>query len=127
MLFNALHRWLTVTQGTASPNKDLLINAEVFRGGIRKGDWKLIKQYMLPPKTELYNLATDVSEKTNVADQNPAIVSDLETRLLKYGSEQKPSEWLKAQVDYLGVQGETATPADLDAGSPATETVMPGS
>ncbi|MBW4465554.1 MAG: hypothetical protein KME07_08950 [Pegethrix bostrychoides GSE-TBD4-15B] len=72
-------------------------------------------------------MATDPSEKTNVADQNPAIVSDLEARLLKYGSEQKPSEWLKAQVDYLGAQSETATPADLDAGPPGTETVMPGS
>jgi len=119
--------WATVTQGAASPNEDILINAEIFRGGVRKGDWKLIKQYTLPPKTELYNLATDVSEKTNVADQNPAIVSDLEARLLKYGSEQKPSEWLKAQVNYLGVQGETATPADLDAGTPGAETAMPGS
>jgi arylsulfatase A-like enzyme len=119
--------WATVTKGAASPHEDILINAEAFRGAIRKGDWKLLKQYTLPPKVELYNLATDPGETNNLAEQNPAIVSELEARLIQYGSEQKPSEWLKAQVNYLGAQSETATPSDLDAGPPGTETVLPES
>lgn len=117
--------WATVTQDVASPNEDILINAEAFRGAIRQGDWKLIKWYTLPGKTELYNLINDPSESQNVAAQYPEIVRQLEARLLQYGSEQKPSEWLKAQMNYIGIQSETAMPADLDAGPPGTETVLP--
>jgi hypothetical protein len=47
-----------------------------------------------------------------VADKHPDVVKDLEARLLAYAKQQKPSEWMKAQVDFLGFQGET----DLDQG-----------
>lgn len=117
--------WASVTQGAPSPHEDILINVEAFRGAVRKGDWKLVQRYTLPQKTELYNLATDPGETTNVADKNLWIVKDLETRLLQYGAEQKPAEWLKAQVNYLGAQGETATPADLDGGIPGVNILLP--
>jgi len=57
-----------------------------YRGGlgpysiVRVGDWKLIKRYD-PPKFELYNLADDLSETTDLATQRPAIVSDLNMTL----------------------------------------------
>jgi arylsulfatase A-like enzyme len=38
---------------------------------VRFGDWKAIKDVMAN-KIELYNLATDPSEKNDVAAQNPA-------------------------------------------------------
>ena len=41
---------------------------------VRKGDWKLIVK---SGKSELYDLATDVHEDHNVADQHPEIVAEL--------------------------------------------------
>ncbi|HEY1173648.1 MAG TPA: sulfatase-like hydrolase/transferase [Verrucomicrobiae bacterium] len=43
---------------------------------IREGDWKLLCNYD-GTKPELYNLATDHIESTNVAEQNPEIVARL--------------------------------------------------
>ena len=80
---------------------------EVFRGAIRKGKWKFIKVAILPGKTELFDLSKDPGEKENVADKHPDVVKDLEARLMNYARQQKMSEWLKSQVDYLGFQGET--------------------
>lgn len=80
---------------------------EAFRGAIRKGPWKLIKVALLPGKTELYNLEKDPGEKENVAAQHPEVVQDLEARLMAYARQQKMSEWLKAQVDFLDFRGET--------------------
>jgi arylsulfatase A-like enzyme len=83
--------WPTLAQGKPSPNEDVLINVEAFRGAVRKGDWKLVKIALLPGKTELFDLANDPGETTNVAEQNPDVVRDLEGRLLAYAKEQKPS------------------------------------
>jgi hypothetical protein len=41
------------------------------------------------------------------SNKHPDVVQDLEARLLAYARQQKMSEWLKSQVDYLGFQGET--------------------
>jgi len=54
---------------------------------VRVGDWKIVRQNLIPrPKvapgavatTELYDLATDPTEQTNVAAQHPDIVATLE-------------------------------------------------
>ena len=92
----------------------MLINVEAFRGSVRKGDWKLVKIALLPSKTELFNLATDPGETTNVAEENPEIVKDLEARLLAYAKQQKPSEWIKAQPAFIGDQGKTVLDPDFD-------------
>jgi arylsulfatase A-like enzyme len=106
--------WPTLAQGKPSPNEDVLINVEAFRGAVRKGDWKLVKIALLPGKTELFNLATDPDETTNVAEQNPDVVRDLEGRLLAYAKEQKPSLWIKAQPAFVGAQGKTILDPDFD-------------
>ena len=98
--------WATVAEGKPSPHDDILVNVEAFRGAIIKGKWKLVKIALLPGKTELFDLTADPGEKTNVAAQNPEVVRDLESRLIAYAKEQKMSEWLKAQPDYLGAQGQ---------------------
>jgi arylsulfatase A-like enzyme len=51
-----------------------------FRAAIRQGDWKLIWKTLLPASVELYNLAQDPSEKSDVAAQNPDKVAALEQR-----------------------------------------------
>ena len=52
------------------------------RFALRQGHWKLIRYNVLIPKkttTELYNLANDIGEENNVAEQHPEITQ----RLLK--------------------------------------------
>lgn len=120
--------WPTLAEGKPSPHDDILISVEVFRGAIRKGTWKLVKVALLPGKIELFDLAKDPGETTNVADQHPEVVRDLEARLLAYAKEQKPSEWLKAQPAFLGAQGKTVFDPDFDiddGGLPHEKPVVP--
>jgi hypothetical protein len=104
-----------------------LINVEAFRGAVRKGKWKLVRIALLPGKTELFDLEADPGEKDNVADKNPAVVKDLEARLLAYAGQQKMSEWMKAQIDYLGFQGETVLDPgyNIDRGLPTEKPALP--
>ncbi len=55
---------------------------------IREGDWKLIKRYE-GNKYELYNLADDLSEKEDLAQESPDRVRELDLKLI---------DWLK-EVD----------------------------
>jgi arylsulfatase A-like enzyme len=120
--------WATVAEGKPSPHDDILVNVEAFRGAIIKGKWKLVKIALLPGKTELFDLTADPGEKNDVAEQNPEVVRDLESRLIVYAKEQKMSEWLKAQPDYLGAQGKTVFDPDFDiddGGLPREKPVLP--
>jgi arylsulfatase A-like enzyme len=117
-----------IGEGQPSPHDDILINVELFRGAIRRGKWKLIRVATLPGKTELFDVEADPGETTNLAEQHPDVVRDLEARLLGYAKQAKMSEWLKSQVDYLGAQSETAFDPDynLDGGVPQERPVLPG-
>jgi len=120
--------WATVAEGKPSPHDDILVNVEAFRGAVIKGKWKLVKIALLPGKTELFDLVADPGEKNDVAAQNPEIVRELESRIIAYAKEQKPSEWMKAQPDYLGAQGKTLFDPDFDiddAGLPHLKPVLP--
>jgi arylsulfatase A-like enzyme len=122
--------WSTVAEGSPSPHDDILVNVEAFRGAVIKGKWKLVKIALLPGKTELFDLTGDPGEKNDVAEQNPEVVRDLESRLMAYAKQQKMSEWLKAQPDYLGAQGKTVFDPDFDiddGGMPHLKTVLPKS
>ena len=44
--------------------------------GVRMGDWKIVVKKGVP---FLYNLATDIHEDNNVADQHPEIVEKMKT------------------------------------------------
>jgi arylsulfatase A-like enzyme len=120
--------WATLAEGKASPHGDILVNVEAFRGAIIDGKWKLVKIALLPGKTELFDLSADAGEKNDVAAQNPDVVRDLEGRLVAYAKQQKPSEWMKAQPDYLGAQGQTVFDPDFDiddGGVPHLKPVLP--
>ena len=58
---------------------------------IRVGDWKAVRQNMTRGnmKVELYNIANDIGERHDVADENPVIVKDLVALM---HSERIPSE-----------------------------------
>lgn len=55
-------------------------------GVIRDGDWKLIEWYE-DGALELYNIPQDISEKTNLADQQPDRVKALHAKLIAWRKE----------------------------------------
>jgi arylsulfatase A-like enzyme len=126
--FDGQDAWATLADGKPSPHDDILINVELFRGAIRKGNWKLVKHVLLPGSTELFDLSTDIGETRNVAQTHPEIVEDLTARLVAYAKEQKMSEWFKAQPGFLGPQAKTAFDPDFDiddGGLPQEKPVLP--
>jgi arylsulfatase A-like enzyme len=126
--FDGRNAWATLAEGQPTPHEDLLLNVEIHRGAIRMGPWKLVKHATLPGKTELFDLAKDPGEKANVAEQNPAVVRDLEARLVAYAGQQQTSLWFKAQPSFLGPQGETAFDPGFDiddGGLPRERPVLP--
>ena len=77
---DGLDLWPTIAEGKPSPRTEIVYNVEPFRAGVRQGDWKLIWRTPLPAAVELYNIADDPSEKTNVAAAHPDTVAALQNR-----------------------------------------------
>src|SRR5262249_47000787 len=88
---DGLNVWSSVSEGKPSPRQEVVYNVEPFRGGVRKGDWKLIWRTPLPSALELYNIAQDPSEKINLADKNPQIVAELQSRIEQLARESAKS------------------------------------
>jgi arylsulfatase A-like enzyme len=78
--------WSTIAEGKTSPRTEIVYNIEPFRGGVRQGEWKLVWRSLLPESVELFNIAQDPSEKTNVAAQHPEIVTKLRSRVNELAS-----------------------------------------
>ena len=94
--------WPVLAEGKKSPHEDILLNVTPSNGAIRKGDWKLVlngsakddpdgkkadKKAKKGDQIELFNLADDPSEKTNLAERESQIVRDLRARLDAYAKE----------------------------------------
>jgi arylsulfatase A-like enzyme len=77
---DGMDMWPAISAGKASPRTEIVYNIEPFRAGIRQGDWKLVWRAPLPAALELFNIAQDPSEKTNLAADNPALVATLQQR-----------------------------------------------
>jgi arylsulfatase A-like enzyme len=125
--FDGKDIWPVLSQGKPSPHEELLINVEAFRGAIRKGNLKLIQTAPQPGKAELYDLANDPEERTDLAGKQPDVVQDLEARLQVYAKQQKPSEWSKAEPSFVGAQGQLILDPDfdIDGGLPRQKTALP--
>lgn len=94
MPLDGLDAWATIAEGKPSPHKEILINTTPNNGAIRMGDWKLVlngnrtedgepikgKDKKEGERVELFNLAKDISEKTNLATEMPDKVKELRTR-----------------------------------------------
>jgi len=92
---DGIDQWPTIGQGKPSPRKEVLLNVEDFRGGVRIGDWKLIRIATLPSRTELYNLRADPSEEDNQADRDPERAQAMLKRLTDFAWEMAPSRYLE--------------------------------
>jgi len=93
---------------------------EDAHASVHLGNWKLVAhgdffapQPTQPPVLELYDLATDAAEKTDVAARRPEIVAQLHGRLREFGTWQKPG--VSAYAD--GRDG-FAPPKDWVVGAP---------
>ena len=91
---DGLNVWSSISEGRPSPRHEVVYNIEPFRGGVRQDDWKLIWRTPLPSALELYNLAEDPSEKTNLADKNPQKVAELQKRIEQLSKESAKSLFL---------------------------------
>jgi arylsulfatase A-like enzyme len=100
--------WNTISAGKPSPRTEVVYNVESFRAGIRQGDWKLVWRVMLPASVELYNIAQDPSEKTNVAAEHPEQVAALQKRANELGAAMAKSMLL--QTEFKALQGRLHLP-----------------
>ena len=69
-------------------------------GTMREGDWKLIEHFD-EGSAELFNLKTDLSEKTNLAKTEPQRLQAMQAKL---------AAWRKETGAYMPVPGETPAP-----------------
>ena len=85
--------------------------------GVRQGDWKLVWRVALPSQVELFNLAADPSENTNVADQNPQVVAELKQRIEVLSREAVPPLLLMEALPVLkhDLFGAVVLPEDVSA------------
>ena len=104
--------WPAITEGKTSPHESILINSTPTSGAIRVGDWKLVlgggapesddgdaapasdtpkkkggKKKQAASAVELFNLADDLGEKTNLAETNPEKVKELRARYEAFARE----------------------------------------
>lgn len=84
---DGLNVWDTIAMGKASPRTEVIYNVEPFRGAMRQGDWKLIWRTLIPTSVDLYNLANDPYEMTNLAAEHPDKVATMQERLNFLGKE----------------------------------------
>lgn len=73
--------WPTISRGEPSPRTEIVYNIEPSAAAIRRGDWKLIWRPALPSSAELYNLAEDPGERTDLAARRPDQVAELQARV----------------------------------------------
>ncbi len=95
--------WQTLSRGAPSPRTEIVYNVEMFRAALRQGDWKLNLRATLPAKVELYNIAKDPGETTNLAAENAPMVAALQKRIDDLSREMKPSLFFQETFkSYLG-------------------------
>src|SRR5262245_22996450 len=89
-------------------------NVEPFRGALRQGDWKLVWRSLLPPKIELFNLADDPNETSNLADKHPEKVKELQARIDQLAKESARPLFLGTamQAIFSGIFGPAPIPTE---------------
>ncbi|MCG3200766.1 MAG: Arylsulfatase [Gammaproteobacteria bacterium] len=82
--------WQTIREGRPSPRQEVVYHVGPFLAAVREKEWKLVWKTTLPSRIELFNLAQDPSEKSNVAEQNTGAVTRLQQRIEALAREAVP-------------------------------------
>jgi arylsulfatase A-like enzyme len=114
---DGLDIWPALADGENVDRDALGFDVEPIRAAVHEGDWKLVWKVVLPSQVELFNLAQDPSEETNLADQYPRMVNRLKQRVETMADEAVPSLFLS---EALGAAKSVlftsvATPEDAEA------------
>lgn len=91
--------WPVITKGTKRSNNTILINSNPFHGAVRVGDFKLVKNghvknnqttHAETETFELFNLAVDPFEKSDLTQSMPEKLAELKIILAKFEKESIP-------------------------------------
>ncbi len=112
---DGLSMWPTLTTGAPSPRAEVVYTIEPFRAALRQGDWKLVWRTWLPERVELFNIAQDPKEETNLAAGHPKQVAELQARAVALSQEAAKPMFLLfiAGAGQRALTGAVATPADV--------------
>lgn len=113
--------WDTIASGRPSGRQEIVYNIEPFRAAVRQGDWKLVWTTLLPPRLELFNVAEDPNETTNLADRHPERVRELQNRMEQLAGEAVKPLFFEAagKAVFSGVFGPAPIP--VEDGTPTAE------
>lgn len=90
---DGLDAWPTISAGKPSPHEVILHNVTPFGGAVRMRDWKLIHNGHIRANAisaterqtwELFNIASDPSEKNDLKRDHPLIFQNLKAKLAEF-------------------------------------------
>jgi len=103
--------WPTISEGKPLSRTEVVYNVDPFGAAVRQGQWKLVWLSLLPQRVELFDLAADPSEKTNLVASNPDKVKQLESRITDL-SKQMAQPLLLADVFHIVLSAPPSTPEE---------------
>lgn len=111
--------WPAIAEGQPTGRDELVYNIEPFNAAVRQGDWKLVWKTVLPSKLELFNLADDPNEKSDLAEKQPDKVRELQARIEKLAAEAAKPLFMEASVKAVfgGLFGPAPIPTEDNAGT----------
>lgn len=85
-----------LTGKSAEPPHEVLFWRYGPHIALRKGDWKLVRQgqrFNMPGEFQLFNLAEDIGEETDLSGSHPDIVESLMTKLNQLNAQMVEPRW----------------------------------
>ncbi|MYF12626.1 MAG: sulfatase-like hydrolase/transferase [Gammaproteobacteria bacterium] len=119
LALDGVDAWAAIAEGGASPRDEVVHSLDV----IRKGDWKFIEEGIdyygwTTDAPELYDIATDPYEQTNLASSETAKVAELRARLADHALSARDAEASDDIPDYpptvYGEEEEAAFAAKVE-------------
>jgi arylsulfatase A-like enzyme len=106
--------WPAIADGKPSGRDEVVYNVEPFRAAVREGDWKLVWSNLLPSKVELFDIATDPNEQTNLSASQPEKVKELEARIEQLAGESAKPLFMKTAMEavFSGIFGPAPIPTE---------------
>jgi arylsulfatase A-like enzyme len=96
--------WSAIAEGKPSPRTEVVYNVEPYRAAVRQGDFKLVWRTLLPPAAELYDVARDPSETTDLAARHPEKVAVLQRRASELAAAMAKPLFLVTEFDAMRVR-----------------------